>query len=358
MVKLLVADIDGVLTNGKLYLSNNNIENKTICFKDLDAVSELRQDGIKFAMITGEDNGFVTNFEQKFQPDYLFKGCKDKVSALNNILTTEQIDYQEVSYIGDGKYDINVMQLVGYSLCPSDAIFEVKNIANIILSAKGGAGCLAEAVFNIRKFNKVTFENNANNLYETKEYSVEKIMLKHRAIVDTMLENEKIVESINASISIVINAFTNQKQLLLCGNGGSAADAQHIATEFVSRFYMERRALNAEALTVNTSSLTAISNDYSYERVFSRQVEAKGRSGDVLIGITTSGNSANVMKAFQVARMMGMKTIAFVGENNEKIKNEADVVISVPSKDTPRIQEMHIMIGHIICECVEKEVCI
>ena len=117
---------------------------------------------------------------------------------------------------------------------------------------------------------------------------------------------------------------------------------------------MERKALNAEALTVNTSSLTAIANDYDYEKVFARQLEAKGKAGDVLIGITTSGSSGNVIKAFEAARNMGIKTIAFVGEKNVLALEHADIVVAVPSGITPRIQEMHIMIGHIICEVVEK----
>ena len=146
----------------------------------------------------------------------------------------------------------------------------------------------------------------------------------------------------------------NGGQLLLCGNGGSAADAQHLATELVSRFYKERKALNAEALTVNTSALTAIANDYDYSRVFARQIEAKGKKGDVLLGITTSGSSENIIEAFRTAKKQKMTTIAFVGNKSEKIKDVADIIISVPSTDTPRIQEIHIMIGHIVCECVEK----
>ena len=141
----------------------------------------------------------------------------------------------------------------------------------------------------------------------------------------------------------------------MCGNGGSAADAQHIATEFVSRFYHERKALNAEALTVNTSTLTAVGNDYSFDRVFARQVEAKGRQGDILIGISTSGESKNIIEAFEAAKKLNMSTIAFTGNRECTMEHKADMTINIPSEDTPRIQEMHIMTGHIICELVEKE---
>jgi len=144
------------------------------------------------------------------------------------------------------------------------------------------------------------------------------------------------------------------KKVLFCGNGGSAADAQHIAAELSGRFYFDREPLFAEALHVNTSYLTAVANDYSYDEVFSRLVKAKGRAGDILIGISTSGNSKNVIKAIEVANEKGMITIGMTGKTGGKMKEICKYLINVPSTDTPRIQEAHIMIGHIICEIVEK----
>lgn len=144
-------------------------------------------------------------------------------------------------------------------------------------------------------------------------------------------------------------------KVLFCGNGGSAADAQHLAAELIGRFQKERRSLASIALTTDTSILTAVANDYGYDEVFARQVEGLGRSGDVLIGISTSGNSANVVKAALKARDTGMHTIAFTGEGSGKLKDICDITFAVPSKVTARIQEMHIMVGHIICELVEEE---
>lgn len=186
--------------------------------------------------------------------------------------------------------------------------------------------------------------------------SIDAIVLKHRDLLDLLLNDKMLRQKIDESILVIIQALEQGNQILFCGNGGSAADAQHLAAEFVSQFYLKRKALNAEALTVNTSSLTAISNDSDYQKVFSRQVEAKGKSGDVLVGITTSGGSQNVLNAFDAAKNIGMTNIAFVGADTDKVKDKANIIISVPSDDTPRIQEMHIMIGHIICECVEKGV--
>lgn len=144
-------------------------------------------------------------------------------------------------------------------------------------------------------------------------------------------------------------------KVLFCGNGGSAADAQHLAAELIGRFQKERHSLASIALTTDTSILTAVANDYGYDEVFARQVEGLGRSGDVLIGISTSGNSANVVKAALKARDTGMHTIAFTGEGGGKLKDICDITFAVPSKVTARIQEMHIMVGHIICELVEEE---
>lgn len=152
----------------------------------------------------------------------------------------------------------------------------------------------------------------------------------------------------------LIEAFTAGKKVLLCGNGGSAADAQHIAAEFVGKFYFDRPALPAEALTVNSSSLTAIGNDYSFDQVFSRQIEAFGAPGDVCIGISTSGNSRNVIEAMRAARRKSLITVAMTGAGGGQLQAEADYCICIPSTDTPRIQEHHILVGHVLCELVEQ----
>jgi len=162
------------------------------------------------------------------------------------------------------------------------------------------------------------------------------------------------VAIIGETAKLIIDAYRNGKKVILFGNGGSAADAQHIAAELVGKYYMDRRPLPAEALTVNTSSLTAIGNDYAFERIFARQVEALGNPGDVAIGISTSGNSPNVIEAIRAAKKKGMSTIGLTGAEGGRLKNEVDYCICVPSKDTPRIQEAHILIGHIWCELIER----
>ncbi|HMY11684.1 MAG TPA: D-sedoheptulose 7-phosphate isomerase, partial [Turneriella sp.] len=152
-----------------------------------------------------------------------------------------------------------------------------------------------------------------------------------------------------------IAAYRAGKKTLIAGNGGSAADAQHIAAEFVSRFYFDRPALASIALTTDTSALTAIGNDYGYELLFSRQIEANGSSGDIYIAISTSGNSKNVLKSLESAKKLGIKTVGLTGRSGGKMKDMVDYCICVPSDETPRIQETHILIGHILCAAVEKE---
>lgn len=180
---------------------------------------------------------------------------------------------------------------------------------------------------------------------------------EHSKLMSELVNERFFTDAMIEISSIIIQSYLNEKKLLLCGNGGSAADAQHIAAELVSRFYTERKALAAEALTVNTSIITAIANDYSYKKIFARQVEAKGEQGDVMIGISTSGKSENIFEAFKMAKDLGITTILFTGNinENEKILRYTDCLLNVPSKNTPRIQEIHILAGHIICEIVEKE---
>ena len=169
-----------------------------------------------------------------------------------------------------------------------------------------------------------------------------------------ILNSTEFVGKIQQAINLIVEAYKNGKKVLFCGNGGSAADAQHLSAELSGRFYYDRKPLYAEALHVNTSYMTAVANDYSYEDIFARILEAEGGEGDILVGISTSGNSSNVLKAFEVAKRKGMHTIAFTGIGGGKMADKSDVLLAVPSKDTPRIQESHIMIGHIICEMVEK----
>ncbi len=174
-------------------------------------------------------------------------------------------------------------------------------------------------------------------------------------VKNKILNDEALLAKVEQTAKLIAEAFRNGHRVYLCGNGGSAADAQHLAAEFTGRFYSDREPLPAEALHVNTSFLTAVANDYSYDEIYQRAVKAHGRKGDVLIGLSTSGNSKNVVLAQEEGKKRGMIVISFTGEGGGKMKDSCDYLLNVPSKDTPRIQESHIMLGHIICEMVEEE---
>ncbi len=172
---------------------------------------------------------------------------------------------------------------------------------------------------------------------------------------EAILADEELMQKIEKAIDLIVTAYNAQGKVLLCGNGGSAADAQHIAAELTGRFYYDRPPLFAEALHVNTSYITAVANDYGYDDVFARYVSAAGNKGDILIGLSTSGNSPNIIKALEAADKAGMITICLTGDTGGKMKGLTNLLLNVPSTDTPRIQESHILIGHIICEWVEKK---
>jgi len=170
-----------------------------------------------------------------------------------------------------------------------------------------------------------------------------------------LLADETLLSTLGKVVDTVVAAFKKGKHVYFCGNGGSAADAQHLAAEFSGRFYTDRKALPAEALHCNTSYLTAVANDYGYDVVYSRIIDGIGNEGDVLVGLSTSGNSKNILKAFETARRKKIITVGFTGSSGGAMKSLSDYLINVPSSDTPRIQESHILAGHIICQLVEEK---
>ncbi|MBU5536943.1 MAG: SIS domain-containing protein [Candidatus Aenigmatarchaeota archaeon] len=182
-----------------------------------------------------------------------------------------------------------------------------------------------------------------------------KRMQEHLKSVEGTLNNKELIEKIELLATKIVEAYKRGGKLVMFGNGGSASDAQHIVAEFVNKFYINRPMLNALALNVNTSVLTAIANDISYEDVFARQIEHLVDYKDIVVGLSTSGKSKNVIKALQIGRNKGALTVGFTGESGGLVKDFVDILINVPSNNTPRIQEVHIIIGHIISELVEKE---
>jgi D-sedoheptulose 7-phosphate isomerase len=184
---------------------------------------------------------------------------------------------------------------------------------------------------------------------------IKHIISESIAVKNRILQNEALIKTTETIATGMVAALKKGNRIYFCGNGGSAADAQHLAAEFSGRFYTDRDALPAEALHCNTSYLTAVANDYSYDVIYARLIKGIGIKGDFLVGLSTSGNSPNIVKAFEVAREKGIVTVGFTGEGGGTMKTLSDYLVNVPSTDTPRIQESHIMLGHIICQLVEEQ---
>jgi D-sedoheptulose 7-phosphate isomerase len=186
-------------------------------------------------------------------------------------------------------------------------------------------------------------------------HKVKSIISESISVKSNLLGDEELLARVSEIVDKMVTALRKGNRIYFCGNGGSAADAQHLAAEFSGRFYIDRDALPAEALHCNTSYLTAVANDYSYDVVYARLIKGLGNKGDFLLGLSTSGNSTNIVKAFEVAREKGITTVGFTGESGGQMKSLSDYLLNVPSKNTPRIQESHILLGHIICELVEEK---
>jgi D-sedoheptulose 7-phosphate isomerase len=183
---------------------------------------------------------------------------------------------------------------------------------------------------------------------------IKKIIADSIAVKQTILNDQKLLDTVQQVANEMVKTLRLGGRIYFCGNGGSAADAQHLAAEFSGRFYTDRKALPAEALHCNTSYLTAVANDYSYDVVYARLVDGIANEGDFVVGLSTSGNSGNIVKAFEAARAKKVITVGFTGKDGGKMRGLSDYLFNVPSTDTPRIQESHIMLGHIVCQLVEE----
>lgn len=344
MIKLVVFDLDGVITDGTILIDAQGNEFKRLNMKDIDAIFELKAKGYLLGAITGEEKEIVDFFEARFSWDFFYKGIKEKSKALREIEVTSGIDMKNICYIGDGKYDIAPIKDAGLGVCPFDAIDRAKEVADVVLSQKAGTGGIWELidVLERQKETPTFFHNRINS---------------HMDVFRKMYLDTNLLQQVEQLCDITLKTLREGHRVFLFGNGGSASDAQHIAAEFVGRFYKERQAFNVEALTTNTSILTAIGNDYGFEAIFKRQVEAKATAKDLLIGLSTSGTSSNVLEALKFGQNSGMRTAMLTGNKgaSDQFIDNIEVQLCVPSQDTPRIQEMHIFIGHMLAEYVENK---
>jgi D-sedoheptulose 7-phosphate isomerase len=345
VIKLIVLDIDGVITDGAIIINENGGEEKKINLKNIDAIYELKRRGYKLAGITSENTPIVRYFKKRFPWDLFYVGKNNKLNTIKEIEKNLNIKKEEICYIGDGIKDIETLKYVGLSVCPQDAIDEVRLCSDIVLEKKSGEGCLWEFLNILENYNKSPF-----SLFFYRK------IFQHIDIFKKITSDSNLISIIKDVGDTIINVLMGNGKIFLCGNGGSAADAQHLAAEFVSSFFKKNNGLNAEALTANTSILTAIGNDYSYEKLFVKQLSAKASENDMLIGISTSGKSKNIIEALKFSKQIGMKTVLLTGNSKIADSSFIDYTISIPSTIVPRIQEAHIFIGHLITEYVETNI--
>lgn len=340
-MRIIVFDIDGVITDGAVIIDYAGKESKRVNMKDVDAIYELNRKGYVLCAVTAEKNEFTSWVAERFPWSRFYDGVSDKAGIIQAL---REEDYDDIIYIGDGKKDISAFEYSDYKICPSDAIREVCERADYVLNGAAGTGALWEMISVIEAYEKKLLVN--------EESEWEQHLEEHCRLISLMQRDAVYKTEAKKAAKIILDALKKHKKVVIFGNGGSAADSQHIAAEFMGRFRRERQALDVEALTVNTSILTAIGNDYSFEEVFSRQVEGMLGEEDVAIGISTSGTSKNVRMGLDQAKRMGAQTVLLTGDYKEKADYSS--VLCVKSNDTARIQEIHILTGHFWADYVEK----
>ena len=341
-IKVLALDVDGVLTDGRVVLSAGG-ESKALCFHDVDAVTRAQKAGVRLALITGERGELVHAVARRLGVSTVFEGAKDKLAALRELAEQFSVPLACVAFVGDADRDALAFPHVGMALAPANATWAARRSAHQVLRARGGDGAVAEVV------DLLLVERNDERLaFEAAlRWSFEKSLEAHQALLASKLGE---LTKISGAF---VDALRSKKKVLLCGNGGSAADAQHVAAELVGRFAVNRQPWPAIALTTDTSVLTAVGNDFGFEEVFSRQVRALTNPGDVVVGISTSGGSENVRRALAAADELGAVTVAFTGARGGEVLAAAELGFAAPSNCTARIQELHLTAWHGVCELVE-----
>ncbi|MCC6216261.1 MAG: SIS domain-containing protein [Polyangiaceae bacterium] len=345
-LEVLALDVDGVLTDGRLTLRDGGGAGKRLSYRDLDACTRARTAGVRVALVTGEEGAAVERIAHLVKPELVLEGRKDKLAALHELGARLGVGLDRICYVGDSDRDAPALAAVALGLAPVDASVEARRAAHRTLSSPGGRGAVQEAV------ELVLAEREPRAERDAAERAVRRIahasLEAHRRFAD-----EAPAEIARLACALA-GALRRGGKVLLCGNGGSAADAQHVAGELLCRFLRDREPWPAIALGADTPALTAIANDYRYEDVFARQIRALARAGDVVVGITTSGSSPNILAALDAGRERGATTIAFTGERGAPLAERADLCFVAPARDTARVQELHLAAWHAICEVVES----
>lgn len=348
-------DVDGVLTDDGFLWGPDGQEWKRFAFLDVMGVSRATRAGVTFALISGEASPLVDRYAAKMGIAHVWKGAKDKAAALENFAAALGVGLEQVAFVGNDVNDLGAMRLAGYSSAPADAHPEVLAAASFVSSRRAGDGAVREFLDRLlaaRATSDAPATSDAVSRPSLRERIAREVHEHQRAVAETF---ERETEALSAIVEATVEGLRAGGKLMFCGNGGSAADAQHIAAEFVNRLRFDRPALAALALTVDSSVLTCIGNDASFEQVFARQIEALARPGDLLFGISTSGRSPNVLAALRAARRCGVVTVGFTGGRGRELMSPlCDHLFVAASSDTARIQEAHELSFHTLAALVES----
>jgi D-sedoheptulose 7-phosphate isomerase len=343
-ISLVVFDFDGVMTDNRVRVHQSGDEAVWCHRGDGLGIARLREAGFDVIVLSTETNPVVAARCRKLNIQAI-QSCDDKLTALQQFAAKRNLSAGQIAYLGNDINDLACMQWVGWPIAVADALSDVRAVAKWVTRLPGGGGAVREVADRL-----VAARLNTDPAIEWARQSVWQSLEVKQAIAGS----EQLLSQIVRIARAMADVLRAGGRVFFFGNGGSAADAQHLAAELVGRFALERRALPAMALSVNSSIVTAIGNDYGYEQVFSRQLEGLARAGDMAIGITTSGNSANVVRAMESGRAMGLRTIAMTGARGGQIRHAVDECLCVPSDLAPRIQEAHILIGHMLCDYTER----
>jgi D-sedoheptulose 7-phosphate isomerase len=343
-VRLVVFDFDGVMTDNRVRVHQSGDEAVWCHRGDGWGIARLKDAGFEVVVLSTETNAVVAARCRKLKIEAVH-GCEDKLATLQELARERKVSPEQIAYVGNDLNDLACMRWVGWPIAVADAVPEVRAFSRWVTRSSGGRGAVrevADRLVSSRQSNDAAVEWAKDAIWRSIE--VKQAIASSEQLLSQILR-------VARSMTAVLRA---EGRIFFFGNGGSAADAQHLAAELVGRFMMNRRALPAMALTVNSSVLTAIGNDYAYDLIFARQLEAQARANDMAVGITTSGNSPNVVRAMETASRTGLRTVAFTGARGGQIRAAVEECICVPSDRTPRIQEAHILIGHMVCEYVER----
>ena len=346
MIQLIVFDIDGVLTNGTYTIDSNGIESKTISYKDLDSFNLIKQLKIKTMFITSEKNSLTEYFNKKFKPDVFFDGIQDKYIVLKNYLLENSISFSSVSYVGDGKKDIECIEKVGLPICPSNSINEIKEKCTYVLNTSGGIG----VVYDVYKIliNSLEYANQQKN--EEYKGNFDIAINEYLEIIELIKNDKSIIKNIEAAIIIIKNSLKKGGIIYTCGNESSVFCSEYFATELIRTLEYNMESL--PILSINPYMIASITSNYSFKKTISTQINALGKKDDVLFVVSTGNKCKNVNLAIDTAKNKKMKIIVLT--SFEYLNQNEECVIRIPSNKLEKINELHIMIINYICREIER----